>query len=168
MEAIVYELQVDAPYFRTLIDRYYRQRSLFFRLPTRFACLAMVLIGAYLWKSATPMPYAVAESAIFALALVLVGVALTKLAILHRFKRRPDFGTRVTVTLLKDGLSASSQNLNGKWGWASYPRSVRYRDGILLLRAGVVRWLPDLSITHGTVGAATDLVASKTTLRRLG
>lgn len=164
---ITYKLRVDAPYFRVLIDRYYRQRPVLLRPPARFALLAAVAIGLFLCNTSIPLKVALAISPVIAVALVVGGVVLTKQSLLRRFKRRADFGTEVTVTLLNDGLAASSQDQQGKWRWASYPRAVRYRDGILLLRAGVIRWLPDLAISAGTAEAATALVSSKTTLRRV-
>ncbi|MDP9083119.1 MAG: hypothetical protein M3N50_05070 [Pseudomonadota bacterium] len=163
---IVYTLRIDAPYFKTLIDRYYRQRPMLLRLPARFGMLAIVVSCVYLWNKTVSAVMALGVSVVVA-AVIFCGVALTKLAVLQRFKRRADFGTDVTVTLSTDGLTASSENLQGKWGWASYPRSVRYGDGILLLRAGVIRWLPDAAIVQGTAEQATALVISKTTLRRV-
>jgi hypothetical protein len=95
-------------------------------------------------------------------------VALTKISILYRFKRRADFGAEVIVTVAKDAITSSGRHAQGKWGWQAYPRSVRYPDGILLMRRGVIRWLPDAALQEGTPTDATALVQSKTVMKEVG
>jgi hypothetical protein len=41
---VTYNFRVDATYYRTLIERYYRQRPLLYHLPVQFGLVA--LIGA--------------------------------------------------------------------------------------------------------------------------
>jgi hypothetical protein len=164
---ITYKFYMDAAYYRTVIDRYYRQRPVLLQLPVQFGFLAALVICVYLWNTASSR--AAAEIALLIGVLILVGgVRLTKLGILRRFKKHADFGSEATVILSSDGLAASGPNGQRHWAWSAYPRSVRYADGILLSRAGVIRWLPDLAIQQGTPDEATALVASKTALRRVG
>lgn len=98
--------------------------------------------------------------------LVMFGlVALTKWSILRRYKGRADFGGEATITLSEDGIVGIGRYVEGKWQWGAYPRAVRFSDGILLLRTGVVRWLPDAAIQVGTVEDVTKLVGTKSALR---
>jgi hypothetical protein len=65
-----------------------------------------------------------------------------------------------------EGLFASGPHVQGKWNWPAYP-AVRYSDGILLLRCGVIRWLPDSALLVGTPTDATAVARSKSVLREL-
>ena len=108
---------------------------------------------------------AVGVAVIMAVVLTVGMVAVTKIGVLYRFKRRADFGAEVVVTVSEAGIASSGRHAQGSWGWQAYPRSVRYPDGILLLRRGVIRWLPDAALQNGTAADATALVKSKTVLK---
>jgi hypothetical protein len=95
------------------------------------------------------------------------GVAATKWGIYQRFRYRADFGATATVTMSEAGLDASGPHVQGKWDWAAYPSAVRYPDGIMLLRRGVIRWLPDSALLVGTPEEATALARSRSALREL-
>lgn len=165
--ALTYKFHMDAAYYRTVIDRYYRQRPVLLQLPVQFGFLAAVVICIYLWNAAS-LRAAGGVALLIGVLILIGGVQLTKLGILRRFKKHADFGSEATVILSGDGVAASGPNGQRKWAWSAYPRSVRYTDGILLLRAGVIRWLPDLAMKQGTPDEAIALVASKTSLRRIG
>jgi hypothetical protein len=162
---IVYKFHADAAFYRTTIDRYYGQRPLLLRLPVQYGIFGLVLIGVVLWsaKSISPTLVVIAVSA--AVAIIFGLVELTKLVILRRFRRRADFGTEATVIVSEAGIASSGRHVEGRWEWRAFPRAVRFDDGILLLRAGVIRWLPDAAIQTGTPRAATALVKSNSELR---
>lgn len=164
---LVYKFRADAAYYRTTINRYYRQRRFLLRLPVQYGFISLTALGIFLWNTRSPSRTVLAIAVVAAVLLMGAMVALTKIGVLYRFKRRADFGAETTVTVSKDGLASSGHRAQGKWGWQAYPRSVRYRDGILLLRRGVVRWLPDAALQEGTPAEATELVKSKTTLKNL-
>jgi hypothetical protein len=164
---LVYKFRADAGYYRTIIDRYYGQRPFLFRLPVQYGIVSLVGVGFILWSTDSLSRTAVGIAMITAVLLMLGMVALTKLGILHRFKRRADFGAEEVVTVSENGIAASGHHAQGKWEWPAYPRSVRYPDGILLLRRGVIRWLPDAALQDGTPADATALVKSKTVLKEL-
>ncbi|MDB6158159.1 MAG: hypothetical protein JWO04_1865 [Gammaproteobacteria bacterium] len=164
---IVYKFRADTAYYRAVIDRYYSQRPLLLRLPVQYGIFSLIAIGFFLWSTDLPSPEAVAIAAIIAVAIVAGLVFLTKMSILYRFKNRAEFGADAAVSISEEGVSASSHHVQGKWEWAAYPRSARFSDGILLLRAGVIRWLPDSAIQNSTPEAATALVGSKTELRHV-
>jgi hypothetical protein len=164
---IVYKFPADAVYYRTTMDRYYRQRPLPLRLASQYGILSLVAFSLFLAAQDALSPAVVLAAGITAIALTLGMVALTKWGILQRFKGRAEFGTEATVTVSENGLSATGLHIQGKWDWAAYPSAVRYSDGILLLRAGVIRWLPDASIRVGSAESATALIGSKSELRSI-
>jgi hypothetical protein len=161
---LVYKFRTDAAYYRATIDRYYGQRPFIFRLPVQCGFVALGVVGFFLWMKGSYSRTAVGV-AVIAVVLLMAGmVALRKISILYRFKRRADFGTEAVVTVSEDGIASSGRHAQGSWGWQAYPRSVRYPDGILLLRRGVIRWLPDAALQKGTPAEATAIVMSKTVL----
>jgi hypothetical protein len=162
---LVYKFRADATYYRTTINRYYGQRRFLLRLPVQYGFVSLAALGIFLWNMRSLSRAGVGIAIVVAVLMTVGMVALTKIGILYRFKRRADFGAETTVTVSKDGIASSGHRAQGKWGWQAYPRSVRYPDGILLLRRGVVRWLPDAALQEGTPADATELVKSKTALR---
>jgi hypothetical protein len=162
---LVYKFRTDAAYYRTIIDRYYGQRSFLFRLPVQYGVVSLAIVGFSLWMKGSYSRTAVGVAAIVAVVLTVGMVALTKIGVLYRFKRRADFGAEAVVTVSEDGIASSGRHAQGSWGWQAYPRSVRYPDGILLLRRGVIRWLPDAALQNGTAADATAFVKSKTVLK---
>jgi hypothetical protein len=165
---LVYKFRADAAYYRAIIDRYYGQRVFLLRLPVQYGIVSLAIVCAFLGYKGL-FTRTVLGIGILAVVLLAAGlVAATKISILWRFKRRADFGTEAIVTLSKDAISSSGPHAEGKWGWQAYPHSVRYPDGILLMRRGVIRWLPDSALQEGTPADATALVQSKTLLKVVG
>jgi len=164
---ITYNFRVDTAYCKSVVDRYYRQRPLLFRLPVQFGILG--LMAACWWALRTnASSRGEVVGPLFIGALVFVaGVLVTKLGILLRLKSKAEFGQEVGVVITDNGVEASGKHTNGTWQWAAYPRSVRFSDGILLMRTGTIRWLPDSAIQSGTAEDATALVASNTVLRHV-
>jgi hypothetical protein len=164
---ITYRFRYDAEYIKTVVDRQYLQGSILLRLPVQFGTLGVLCAGAVVWSLRPSVGNGVALFAGTVLVAMVVGVLGTKLGLLLRFKGRPDFGSEVTVALSEEGVLARARNSEAKLTWATYPRSVRFRDGILLQKPGAIRWLPDSAIESGTADEATTLVGSKTVLRRV-
>jgi hypothetical protein len=163
----VYRFRADAAHYRTVIDRYYGQRAFLLRLPMQYGIVSLAIVGAFLGFKGMSTRIAVGIGFLVVVASTMGLVALTKVSILWRFKRRADFGAEVTVTVSKDAIISSGRHAEGKWGWQAYPRSVRYPDGILLMRRGVIRWLPDSALQEGTPADATALARSKTVMREI-
>ncbi len=164
---VTYKFVVDAVYYRTLIERYYRQRPLFFRLPVQFGLLALFTSGGFLVGIESPLEIKGPVALAFGAMVFFGGVVVTRWGIFQRFRYRADFGADVTVTMSPDGLVATGRHVEGKWAWAAYPRAVRYSDGIMLLRSGVIRWLPDSALMLGSASEATTLVRSNSDLREI-
>ena len=163
--SITYKPTIDSAYYRTLIDRYYRQRPLLLRLPMQFGLLLLALLGFAVWGFGSDAEW---KETMVILVLVwpvvtFVGVSTTKWGVLQRLRRKPDFGKDVEMLVSDDGISAG----NRRWEWSAYPRSARFPDGILLMRTGAIRWLPDSAIRAGSADEATRLVDSRTALRHI-
>src|SRR5262249_40099339 len=118
---IIYQSRIDAGMYRTLIDRYYRQRPFVLRLPVQFGCLACLLFAIVVDMSVEPSITVVGAAAVAGAALVFGGVALTKWAILRRYKYRADFGVEATIVISDNGITAHSEYVEGKWTWEAYP-----------------------------------------------
>jgi hypothetical protein len=164
---VTYKFSVDAAYYRTLIERYYRQRPLLFHLRVQFGILALIVSGVFVVGIDSPLEIKGPVALVLGALAFFGGIAATRWGIFQRFRYRADFGTDVTVTMSADGLVGSGRHVEGKWAWAAYPRAVRYPDGIMLLRAGVIRWLPDSALTVGNPVDATTLARSNSALRDL-
>jgi hypothetical protein len=164
---LVYKYRADAAYYRRVIGRYYRQRTFLLRLPMQYGVVSLSIVGAFLGFKGLWTRSALGIGMLVVVALTAALVALAKAGLLWRFKRRGDFGAETTVTVSKEAIVSSGRHAEGKWGWQAYPRSVRYADGILLMRRGVIRWLPDAALQEGTPGDATALVKSKTVMKEI-
>jgi len=164
---VTYKININESYYRTLTDRYYRQRPFIFRLPVQFGILALVGAAAFGLFIFAPLGTRVVFALVIAASVFFGGVAATKWGIYQRFRYRADFGATATVTMSEAGLDASGPHVQGKWDWAAYPSAVRYPDGIMLLRRGVIRWLPDSALLVGTPEEATALARSRSALREL-
>lgn len=164
---LVYKIRTDAAYYRTIIARYYGRRPFLVRFPLQYAIASLAAAGYLIWKMGSLTQAAVGVAVIVGLLLAAAMVWLTKLGTFYRFKRRADFGAEAVLTVSENGITSSGHHANGRWAWQAYPRSVRYPDGILLMRRGVIRWLPDAALRDGTPSDATALVKSKTILSDL-
>jgi hypothetical protein len=164
---VSYNFSVDAAYFRNVVDRYFRQRPFFLRLPVQFGIAGLLTSGFLIFTTnASNGAEAVVPLLIGAVVFV-TGVLVTRAGILFRLKSKAEFGQEIVVVISDGGVEANGRYIQGTWQWAAYPKSVRFPDGILLMRAGTIRWLPDSAIKGGTADEATTLVASKTVLRRI-
>ena len=90
------------------------------------------------------------------------GVVLTKLGIRlkYRLRRRSGFGSETSYSMAETGITITGTG-QGSFAWSVYSRAVRFPDGVLLVRKGAVRWLPDGALKSGTVEEAMALVSSK-------
>ena len=164
---VTYRHRADAAFYWTLINRYYRQRPFALCLPVQFGIIGLA-VAAYMSATAPDRTVGTLVISLGVGALIFLGgIHLTKLSILYRFKRRADFGSEATVILSDSGIASHGEHVEGKWNWAAYPQAVRFPDGILLLRRGVIRWLPDADIQQGDANSATALVAKKTSMRKV-
>lgn len=163
--AILYSWRYDASYYATVIDRYYQQLPFVLQLPTQFTLLWLIGIGTYFAMTHA----ALRDFAGWALAIGAIGipalVVLTKRAILLKYRLRLSFGTEASYSLADAGVSIQAKSVHGTYPWSEYSRAVRFSDGMLLLRNGAMRWLPDSALQRGTVEEALALVRSHLPMR---
>ena len=166
--SVSYHIKGDAGYFRAVRERYYQQRPFLLRLTSQFSIVGLCLVVPWIYAWASDAEWKDGASVgIPAGILVAVGFYyLTNVLILAKLQGGGK-STEGTVTLSEEGVSGRGQHGQSLQYWTYYPRAVRFSDGILLLRPGVVRWLPDSAIKEGTADDATTLVASNIGMRRL-
>ena len=164
---ITYEFVANSTYYETVIARYYRQRPFIFWLPVQFG--SILGLFACIWLYGMPFNSSLARTTLLLFPLLaglgFVAVQITKWGILQRFKAKADYGKKIAIVLSNDGIRATGEHGQHDWAWATYPSSVRFTDGLLLMRPGVIRWLPDAALTDGNIQDAIDLVATKSVLR---
>src|SRR5260221_10181031 len=153
-DCFTYRVSFDTPYVNTVITRYYQQRPLLLRPKGQAIALAaaFLLLGLYASLIADS-----ADSARVAAATVLFGAALatfvpllTRKGLLLRFKMNRSFGKDFVMRVSDRGIEIESEAWRKSTEWATYEKAVRYDDGLMLLRRGVINWLPDF----GLIGAA--------------
>ena len=166
---ITYKLKPDSNYFRKVVDRYYQQKPFLLHLHVQFGLLAALplLVLAYAFITRAPWTSGALVSAVLLVAVCAGSAYLTKALILKRLLKSKDFGLDTTITISVEGLTTFNSRVQSKIEWSAYPRSVRYPDGILLLRARAIRWLPDSALLDSSPELATSLVQSKTDFRRI-
>jgi hypothetical protein len=164
---IRYRWCYDAAYYSTVVDRYYKQLPHIRHPPIQYTLLW--LGGAVLFSVLSGSP--TLEFAGWALLIGAVGVpglvVLTKQGIVLRYRLRPSFGTHADFLLSEAGITICQKSLHGTYPWTAYSRAVRFPDGILLLKSGAIRWLPDYALQSGTVNEAVTLVRSRMPIRLL-
>jgi len=157
----VYQWRYDAPYYRAVIDRYYRQLPFLLHLPTQFTLL-WILLSAGCWAL---LDVSLADLTRWAFPVGVLAVPglvwLTKKAIFLKYRSRPSFGTDACYTLTDSGGRIQQVAGDSRFPWSTFTRAVRFSDGILLLRRGVARWLPDESLVSGSVDDVLTLVKAK-------
>ena len=166
---VTYKLLLDKRFYRTAVSRFYKQRPLWRKFSVRFSLLLILFIGvlAYAWKTNAEWLTIAGWGFAFWMILSVSGFFFTKWSMVQRFKRRTDFNTEATVLLSDEGISVRGRRAKSELEWAAYPGAARCSDGILLVRKGVIRWLPDASIQDGTPKDAENLVKSNSNLRYL-
>lgn len=165
---LTYRFAFDSKYCKTLIARFYRQRPLLIRLPVQFGIPILIIEAIWLFRHASAISVtSLAAAGVICIAGAALLAQAVKLAIFRKLKRNREFGVQVTVVLAGEGVTASSGHGERSLAWSGYPKAVRYADGILLMRGGSIRWLPDDALESGNAEEATSLVRSKSRLRFL-
>ena len=162
-----YRYVTDTAYFKALMERYYRQRIWAIRPWGQFAILTAPLGLAFIYAWGTNASWTTGAGFAFSgmILLSVVCVVAIKVAVLSRLRRGPTANGQITATISEEQLHFVGPRTESTYQWSAYPRSVRYSDGILLLRPGVICWLPDSALTNSTADAATALVRTHTKFR---
>ncbi len=162
---IKYQYLCDTAYFKVAIDRQYQQGPWLLRLPIQFGLVGVGCAVLFLALWGMSDPKVVLLIVVICGVLAVSGVWVTKFGLMTKFRSRQGFGTEAVTLLSEDGVGVGNAEHQTVVAWSTYPRAVRFPDGVLLKRPGAIRWLPDSAITFGSVAEATALVASKTSLR---
>jgi hypothetical protein len=161
-----YKYIFDAGYCKTVISRFYRQRPFYLRLHVQFAAITVVILLAWFSTQSDAHSSHVLLISVCVVGAVILGfIFLVRFAVMMKLKGSREFGKEVSIELSEEGLDASGSNGHSTVKWGAYPHSVRYSDGILLVRGGAIRWLPDAALVEGSVQDALALVRGKTNLR---
>jgi hypothetical protein len=164
---VAYKWRFDTAYFTTTIDRYYKQRPLLLRLPVQFTLAWLVCVLAY-WSTGVALKDFAGWAIVAGVVVIPAGILLTRQGILLRYRLRQSFGTDVHFSMRESCVSISGTSQDGRYPWTAYTGAVRFVDGILLLRRGAIRWLPDGALQEGTAEDATRLVSSHVKMRAIG
>ena len=163
---IDYRWRYDARYYAAVVDRYYRQLPFVLHLPSQFTLLWLLGVLLFSWVTGE----SIKEFAGWALLIGAVAipslVVLTKLGIRlkYRLRARSGFGTETSYSMAETGVTITGTG-QGTFAWSVYSRAIRFSDGLLLMRKGAVRWLPDTALESGSVVEATSLVSSRLPMR---
>ena len=164
-ELVNYEWHYDAPYYVTVIHRYYQQLPFLLQLPTQFGILWLMGVAVFSTLTAGLSVQFVLWAILVGAITIPIGTSVTKKAILLKYRVRPSFNSKCTYTISEAGITIESKLVRGIFEWSEYNRAVRFPDGILLLRKDVTRWLPDSAIVGGTPADATELVRARLPMR---
>lgn len=163
--AIRYAWHGDRRYYLTVVDRYYTQVPLFFQLRSQAIVIWIILTGPVLLIEDLELQ----AKAIWLTLTTAFAFAFTRVirwGITLKYRLRRSFGSETTFTMDANEVVVTGVGA-GHFPWTVYRRAVRFSDGILLTRAGAIRWLPDIALTEGTASDALEIVRQKMPLRDL-
>lgn len=162
---IRYKWRADEKFYSTVVDRYYAQVALPFRLRSQ-AILAWIALNfpLLLIEDVDLQSKIIWFVAVTVFAIVFE--PLIRWAIIFKYRLRPSFGSESTFSMNETGVTLTGAGA-GIYPWTVYRRAVRFSDGILLTRPGALRWLPDSALTAGTAGEAEAFIRRKMPLRVL-
>ncbi len=163
-----YSLTLDESYFRALIARYYQQRSFLFKPEWQAAIAGAVLLAALLFVpvDGNRATFVFLMALLYAVA-ALGGVAAIRVLVYQKFRYTSYFGRDSTTTLTDEGVKVGMSSGSSLTAWSKYHSAVRYPDGIMLLRRGVIWWLPDRSLAAGTAQDVVQFVSKRTRMRNV-
>jgi hypothetical protein len=162
---IRYHWHYDADYYSMVMKRYYGQLPRMRQPATQYTLLwlAGLLCFAVAFRP-SPLKLLVGGILVGAVAIPAM-TALTKIGIKFRYLMRPSFKTEADLFLSSGGITISQKSLNGTYPWTTYAGAVRFHDGIMLLKRGGIRWLPDAALVSGTSEDAMQLVRTHLAVR---
>lgn len=162
---IKYAWHSDDRYYATVVKNQYRQLPLLLHLRSQAIICWIVLSGLTVLLDWDDRSKWVFLGLITAFACVFP--ALVKHGIILKYKLRPTFGAETTFTMTDNEVVITGPGA-GHFPWTVYDRAVHFSDGILLVRKGGIRWLPDAALKEGTPGDAIAIVRTHLPVRELG
>ncbi len=163
---IDYKWHYDANYYATVVDRYYRQLPFVLHLPSQFTLLWMLGILLFSWTTGEALREFGGWALLIGAIAIPVCVVLSKqgIRLKYRLRSRSGFGTETSYRMAETGVTIIGSG-QGTFAWSVYSRAVRFSDGLLLVRKGGIRWLPDTALQSGTAEEATAFVRARMPMR---
>jgi hypothetical protein len=161
---IQYSWHSDDRYYSTVVDHQYQQLPSLLHLRSQAIIIWIVLSGLTLSSDLDFRTKCVFLGFITAFACVFP--LLVKRGIMLKYRVRPTFGAETTFRMIDNEVVITGPGA-GQFPWTVYDRAVHFPDGILLVRKGGIRWLPDAALTEGTAADAIAMVRTHLPVRDL-
>jgi hypothetical protein len=173
-----YSFVANWDFYRTAFARYRRQKSKRHRAIAVSIVIAAALLLAWIYGRSSDAVWSYIPK--FALIGGVIGgvvggvvggatvYALGRIFLSRHIKRSPNYGATVAVTLDGEGLHATEPHAQVSLAWRAFTRVTRFKDGILLVRGSVIRWLPDTALQNATPEEVVAFVRSKTDVAIVG
>jgi hypothetical protein len=161
---IQYAWHSDDRYYATVVKNQYRQLPLLLRLRSQAIMIWIVLSGFTLSSDLDFRTKWIFLG--FITSFVCVFPSLVKRGIILKYRLRPTFGAETTFKMGDNEVVITGPGA-GRFLWNVYDRAVHFSDGILLVRKGGIRWLPDAALMEGTPDDAIAIVRSHLPVREL-
>jgi hypothetical protein len=144
---IQYAWHSNDRYYATVVKNQYRQLPLLLHLRSQAIICWIVPSGLTLFSDLDDRTKWVFLGLITAFACIFP--LLVKRGIILKYKLRRTFGAETTFRMADDEVVITGPGA-GNFPWTVYDRAVHFPDGILLVRKGGIRWLPDAALKEGT------------------
>jgi len=171
-----YELRLDEPYFRTMIQRYYRQRPMLLRPLWQLALLGGLILAVSVWVpfEGSRVGFTLALLVLYCVAAA-VALAVLRALAFQTYRYSSYFGGTSLCQISGLGL-----HIAGAWpehtvDWAAFKSAVRFPDGMMLLRLVPERalgglkysacWLPDAALREANPSDVDRYVRTKVRVR---
>jgi hypothetical protein len=161
---IQYAWHSDDRYYATVVKNQYRQLPLLLRLHSQAIIFWIVLSGFTLASDFDSQVKWTFIASITAFACVFP--SLVERGIIFKYRLRPTFGAATTFKMGDNEVVITGPGA-GRFPWSVYDRAVHFSDGILLVRKGGIRWLPNAALIEGTPSEAIAIVRSHLPVREL-
>jgi hypothetical protein len=161
---IKYAWHSDERYYATVVKNQYRQLPLLLHLRSQAIVIWIVLSAFTLFSDLDLRTKWVFLGFITAFAAVFP--YSVKRGIILKYRIRPTFGAETTFKMTDKEVVITGPGA-GQFPWTVYNRAVHFSDGILLVRKGGIRWLPDAALTDGTPSDAIAIVRTHLPVRDL-
>lgn len=163
-----YNLTLDESYFRILIARYYQQRPLLLRPPAQLAILGFALVVALAFDLFGRISFELSIAMLLLYALFgAFGLYVIRTLVYQKFRYTSYFGKDSVSTLLDEGLDISGRRDAKLREWSMFKSAVFYPDGIMLIRKGVIWWLPDTALQGAAASDVASFLSAKMPVRRV-
>jgi len=161
---ILYSWHTNDQYFATVVKNQYRQLPFFLHLRSQAIMMWIVLSAITLSAGldARPKWILLAGFTIFSCAFPY----LVKRGIIFKYSLRPTYGAETTFRMATHDVVITGPGA-GRFPWTVYDRAVHFSDGILLVKRGGIRWLPDAALQEGTPDDAIAMVRNHLPVREI-